>query len=70
MGSIGDCYDNAMTEAFWSRMQIELLDTAPVEDAGRASRLSQETRLHQTRGSARSPSKSVRLIRPPQAFGA
>jgi transposase InsO family protein len=27
MGSVGDCYDNAMIEAFWSRMQIELLDT-------------------------------------------
>ena len=26
MGSIGDCYDNAMIESFWSRMQIELLD--------------------------------------------
>jgi len=26
MGSIADCYDNAMIEAFWSRMQIELLD--------------------------------------------
>jgi transposase InsO family protein len=27
MGSVGDCYDNAMMEAFWSRMQVELLDT-------------------------------------------
>jgi putative transposase len=27
MGSIGDSYDNAMIEAFWSRMQVELLDT-------------------------------------------
>jgi transposase InsO family protein len=26
MGSIGDCYDNAMIESFWSRMQTELLD--------------------------------------------
>jgi putative transposase len=26
MGSIGDCYDNAIIEAFWSRMQVELLD--------------------------------------------
>jgi putative transposase len=25
MGSVGDCYDNAMIEAFWSRMQVELL---------------------------------------------
>jgi putative transposase len=26
MGSVGDCYDNSMMEAFWSRMQVELLD--------------------------------------------
>jgi putative transposase len=26
MGSVGDCYDNAMVEAFWSRMQVEHLD--------------------------------------------
>lgn len=26
MGSIGDCYDNAMIESFWGRMQVELLD--------------------------------------------
>jgi hypothetical protein len=26
MGSLGDCYDNAMIEAFWSRRQVELLD--------------------------------------------
>lgn len=24
MGAIGDCYDNAVTESFWSRMQVEL----------------------------------------------
>jgi len=26
MGSVGDCYDNAMMEAFWSRIQVELLN--------------------------------------------
>jgi transposase InsO family protein len=26
MGSIGDCFDNAVIEAFWSRLQVELLD--------------------------------------------
>ena len=26
MGSVGDCYE-AMIEAFWSRMQVELLNT-------------------------------------------
>lgn len=25
-GGIADCYDNTMMEAFWSRMQVELLD--------------------------------------------
>jgi putative transposase len=25
MGSVGDCFDNSMIEAFWSRMQVELL---------------------------------------------
>lgn len=27
MGSIGDCFDNAVIESFWSRMQVELLNT-------------------------------------------
>ena len=27
MGSVGDCHDNAVIEAFWSRMQVELLNT-------------------------------------------
>jgi putative transposase len=27
MGSIGDCYDNAMIESFWGTLQLELLDT-------------------------------------------
>ena len=27
MGSVGDRYDNALMEAFWSRMLVELLDT-------------------------------------------
>ncbi len=26
MGSVGDCYDNSMIEAFLSRMQVDLLD--------------------------------------------
>ena len=27
MGSIGDCFDNAVMEAFWSRLQVELLNS-------------------------------------------
>lgn len=27
MGSVGDCYDNAMMESFWGSMQLELLDS-------------------------------------------
>lgn len=26
MGSVGDCFDNAVMEAFWSRVRVELLD--------------------------------------------
>ncbi len=26
MGSVGDCYDNAMMESFWSRVQVELFN--------------------------------------------
>lgn len=26
MGSVGSCYDNAMIESSWSRIQVELLD--------------------------------------------
>jgi putative transposase len=27
MGTVGDCYDNAMMESFWGTMQLEVLDT-------------------------------------------
>ncbi|TDC57544.1 IS3 family transposase, partial [Actinomadura sp. GC306] len=27
MGTVGDCFDNAMMESFWGSMQLELLDT-------------------------------------------
>jgi hypothetical protein len=36
MGPIGDCNDNALIEALWSRMQIELLVNRAVH-ADRAS---------------------------------
>lgn len=31
MGTIGDCYDNAMMESFWGTMQLEVLDRKPWE---------------------------------------
>jgi putative transposase len=27
MGTVGDCYDNALMESFWGTMQLELMDT-------------------------------------------
>jgi putative transposase len=33
MSSVGDCYDNAVIEAFWGRMQTELLNRKTMEDA-------------------------------------
>jgi putative transposase len=27
MGSVGDCYDNAMMESFWGTLQLEILDS-------------------------------------------
>jgi len=32
MGAVSDCYDNAMIEAFWRRMQTELLDHSILDD--------------------------------------
>jgi putative transposase len=29
MGTIGDCYDNAMMESFWGTLQLEVLDRKP-----------------------------------------
>ena len=26
MGSVGDCYDNAMMESFWGTLQLEVFD--------------------------------------------
>jgi putative transposase len=26
MGAVGSCFDNAVIESFWSRLQVELLD--------------------------------------------
>jgi transposase InsO family protein len=36
MGSIGDCFDNAVAEAFWARMQVELLKPPQVAHPGGA----------------------------------
>ena len=39
MGSVGDCYDNALMESFWATLQTELLDrqTWPTRDALRSA---------------------------------
>ena len=29
IGSVGDCYDNAMIESFWGTLQLEVLDRKP-----------------------------------------
>jgi putative transposase len=29
MGTVGDCYDNAMMESFWGTLQLEILDQQP-----------------------------------------
>ena len=34
LGTVGDCYDNAMMESFWGSMQIELLDTCKWQTRG------------------------------------
>ena len=34
MGSVGDCYDNAMMESFWGTLQLELLDSKTVANTG------------------------------------
>ena len=34
MGTVGDCYDNAMMESFWGSMQIELLDMQMANERG------------------------------------
>ena len=34
-GTVGDCYDNAIIESFWSRMQSRASQPEAMEDAGR-----------------------------------
>lgn len=36
MGAVGSPYDNAMVEAFWGRMQVELFNRKTWEDPHRA----------------------------------
>jgi len=51
MGPIGDCNDNALIEALWSRMQIELLDT---------HRWTTRVELGAARGIANQPKRRLR----------
>jgi hypothetical protein len=62
MGSIADCFDNALIESFWSRMQVELLNrkrwNTRIELAnamleGDAQRSACEARAHDRSGAAR-----------------
>jgi transposase InsO family protein len=53
MGSVGDCYDNAMIEAFWSRMQVDWhAHPARVRKHLHRGMRNPATRLHETRGTA------------------
>ena len=36
MGSVGDCYDNAMMESFWGTLQLEVLDRETWDITSRA----------------------------------
>ena len=36
MGSVGDCYDNAMCESFFATLECELLDRERFETRGQA----------------------------------
>ena len=38
MGSVGDCYDNAMCESFFATLECELLDRVPLPHAPTAAR--------------------------------
>ncbi len=52
MGSVGDCYDNAMIEAFWSRMQVELLNAAGRPGSNSRTRSSSTSRSSTTAAGA------------------
>ena len=52
MGSVGDCYDNAMIESFWSRMQVELLDRQRGRPVSSLPRRSSTTSRSSTTASA------------------
>ncbi len=38
MGSVGDCYDNAMAESFFATLECELLDRVTFRTRGEAER--------------------------------
>jgi putative transposase len=35
MGSVGDCFDNAMCESFFATLECELIDQRSFQDPGR-----------------------------------
>jgi transposase InsO family protein len=49
MGGVGTCYDNAMIESLWTRMQVELLDHRGMEKSSfPAPRNQGQTSGHET----------------------
>src|SRR5262249_25781165 len=36
MGSVGDCFDNAMAESFFATLEVELLDRVPLRNRSEA----------------------------------
>ena len=55
MRSVGDCFDNALMESFWARMQVELLDGGDGAPASSWPTLSSNTSKSSTTGNDATP---------------
>lgn len=58
MGSIGDCFDNAVVESFWVRMQVELLDRKRWKTKGGARE--RDLRVHRGLHKPQAPAQLTR----------